>query len=201
MKYANNLLQTWTGYDSDHLSYNDIVDEFCNELGFFSVQQLIASVPSGSYYEAKGNSSIRCLLEMVGTDSYNYVINWFVVEECEMSIQVPNITQYDEVVVHDYGVATNCSSTEGEDRNKYDSESSKYDSDELDSIATQGNMSITNQLNDYKELEYSMVFKNIYEARNCLKLYVMANKKEIVHKKVIQKDLGMSVKLAAHLFV
>nr|XP_016457233.1 PREDICTED: uncharacterized protein LOC107781105 [Nicotiana tabacum] len=122
---------------------------------------------------------------MVCSD-YN-VVDIFTVEDCELAVNVPDILHYGEDggddVALDHEAATDCSSTDDEFDNESDSDSSEYDSDELDFISTQRSMSITKQLLDCKELDKNMSFKDISEARKCLKLYVMANKKEIVLKK------------------
>nr|XP_016503785.1 PREDICTED: uncharacterized protein LOC107821841 [Nicotiana tabacum] len=185
VKYTKKLLHIWEGYDSDHLSFIDIVNEFCTKLCFGGVQQLIVSAHSGRYYKIDGDSGIKKLLGMVCSD-YN-VVDIFVVEDCELAVNVPDILHYgeDELddVALDHEAATDCSSTDGEFDNEAESDSSDNDSEELEFISTQRSMSIIEQLLDYKELDKNMSFKDISEARKCLKLYAMANKKEIVLKK------------------
>nr|XP_016442509.1 PREDICTED: uncharacterized protein LOC107767910 [Nicotiana tabacum] len=149
VKYTNKLLHTREGYDSDHLSFIDIVNEFCTKLCFGGVQQLIVSTHSGRYYKIDGDS---------GED------------------------ELDDVAL-DHEAATDCSSTDGEFDNGAESDSSDYDSEKFEFISTQRSMSITEQLLDYKELDKNMSFKDIPKVRKCLKLYAMANKKEIVLKK------------------
>ncbi|XP_059302149.1 uncharacterized protein LOC132054104 [Lycium ferocissimum] len=123
------------------------------------------------------------------SDDY-YVINLFAIDDCELAVDVPNILNYDEPfepnvdafepnvvgVEPSLGVATDCSSTDAEDEN--DSASSDYESDDLEFIANQRRVNITDQLLDYKELDNSMTFKDINEVRKCPKLYALTNKKE-----------------------
>ncbi|KAK4373175.1 hypothetical protein RND71_008559 [Anisodus tanguticus] len=131
----------------------------------------------------------RRFFAMVNYD-YN-VINLFVVDDCELAIDVPNIRNYVvpsepnvaaaepnvETAEPSLGVATDCSSTEDEDKN--DSGSSAYESDELYFFANQRRMNINDKLLDYKELGRCMTFKDIPEARKCLKLYSLDNKNEL----------------------
>ncbi|KAK4342707.1 hypothetical protein RND71_038523 [Anisodus tanguticus] len=44
--YSKKHVHLWRGYDSDLLSFNDLVDEFNEKLGFVGVQQLIIADPS-----------------------------------------------------------------------------------------------------------------------------------------------------------
>ncbi|KAK4376254.1 hypothetical protein RND71_006931 [Anisodus tanguticus] len=141
-----------------------------------------------------------------------YVINLFATEDCELDVDVPNILNYVEtdepnlesvdsyvdsadpnvepnvepnvdIVEPSLGVATDCSSTEGGDEN--DSGSSAYESDELEFFANQMRVNINYQLLDYKELDGCMTFKDIPGARKCMKLYALANKKEL---QVVKSD-------------
>ncbi|XP_060202219.1 uncharacterized protein LOC132630678 [Lycium barbarum] len=199
VKYEKRFYNIWEGYDSDHLSFNDVVDEYCNNLGFVGVQQLLVAAPSGKLYEIIADSGIRRLLAMVSDDYY--VINLFAIDDCELAVDVPNILNYDEPfepnvdafesnvvsVEPSLGVATNCRSTDAEDEN--DSVFSDYESEDLEFIANQRRVNITDQLLDYKELDNSMTFKDINEARKCLKLYALANKKELQVRKSDSKKL------------
>ncbi|KAJ8559332.1 hypothetical protein K7X08_003390 [Anisodus acutangulus] len=90
---------------------------------------------------------------------------------------VENVEPNVDIVEPSLGVATDCSSTEGGDEN--DSGSSAYESDELEFFANQMRVNINYQLLDYKELDGCMTFKDIPGARKCMKLYALANKKEL----------------------
>ncbi|KAK4364992.1 hypothetical protein RND71_016350 [Anisodus tanguticus] len=59
----------------------------------------------------------------------------------------------------------------------------EYDSDELESLATQKKRSVTENLNDFRELVKGMIFKDIPEARRYCRLYSMINKVELVVEK------------------
>jgi len=104
--YERKLVHKWEGYDSDLLSYIDITNEYINILGYVGVQQLLVSVPSGKYYEIEGDEGIRTLLSFVN-DKFD-VINLFVVDDCELDVDVENITKMLETVVVIDDVSTDC---------------------------------------------------------------------------------------------
>nr|XP_009630846.1 uncharacterized protein LOC104120727 [Nicotiana tomentosiformis] len=97
------------------------------------------------------------------------VINRFDVEEYEPSINVPNIIHHNE---HDepdeLEAATDC------DDNEY-VVSSYYDCDRLEKLFKQKKRDINDKLTDYKELDRSMTFKDIVEARKVINMYALAN--------------------------
>jgi len=70
------------------------------------VQQLIVFVPSGKYYEIEGDEGIMTLLSFVN-DKFD-VINLFVVEDCELDVDVENITKMLETVIVIDDVSTDC---------------------------------------------------------------------------------------------
>ena len=56
--YLNKLMDTWTEYDPDILSFVDIVNEYTSRFG----QQLIVTFPSSNYYEVEDDNGkdINC---------------------------------------------------------------------------------------------------------------------------------------------
>ncbi|XP_019248779.1 PREDICTED: uncharacterized protein LOC109228049 [Nicotiana attenuata] len=182
--YSKKLVHTWPGYDLDLLSFIDIVNEYTTELGFVGIQQLIVTAPSGKYYKIEGDDGIRKLYSLV-SEEYR-IINIYAVDECEPSVEVPNIVQHTKSffsVVNEVG--TDCSENESESDCEAGSDCPEYDSEELESIATQKKRKITVGLEGYKELFKDMSFKGIPEARKCIKLYCLANKVEL---EVVKSD-------------
>ncbi|WMV57594.1 hypothetical protein MTR67_050979 [Solanum verrucosum] len=155
--YSKKLIDTWTGYDPDHLSFIDIVNEYNSKFGYLGVQQLIVTVPSGNYYEFK-------------------VLNIYVVDEDEELIEVHNISQHSESYVATTEVGTDGENDNASDDNHVEVE---YDSDDLNKIAFQKNRIIDETLLDYKELCIGMSFKDIPEARVCINLYALVSKRNL----------------------
>ncbi|MCE5166666.1 hypothetical protein HAX54_023718 [Datura stramonium] len=87
--YSRKLVHKWKGYDSNLLSFMDIVNKYNGTLEFVGVQQLIVSVPYEKLYEIVDNEGIRTLLSLVN-DKFD-VINLFVVEDCDLDVDVGNI--------------------------------------------------------------------------------------------------------------
>ncbi|KAK4354513.1 hypothetical protein RND71_026707 [Anisodus tanguticus] len=83
-------------YDPDLLSFIDLVNEYI-KFGYLGVQQLIVTVPSGEYYEIEGDEGIIQLLHFVSEEFK--VLNIYVVEECEESVNVHNNSQHSESCV------------------------------------------------------------------------------------------------------
>ncbi|KAK4364304.1 hypothetical protein RND71_015662 [Anisodus tanguticus] len=109
-----------------------IVNEYNNSLGYVGVQQLIVFVPSGKYYETEGDNGIRTLSSFVN-DQFD-VINLFVVEDSELSVDIENIEVHKESVIDVDDAATDCyfgSDSSSEDR----SDCSDYDDEELEALA------------------------------------------------------------------
>jgi len=121
----------------------------------------------------EGDNGIRHLQKLI-CNEFN-VVNLFGVDECELPIySIPNIVQYEEEsnkIVDDVG--TDCSLSDV----WYDSstDSKGYNSEELEALKAQKKKKTTEKLSDYKELYKGMSFKNIPEARKCIKLYSLAN--------------------------
>ncbi|WMV42347.1 hypothetical protein MTR67_035732 [Solanum verrucosum] len=131
--YEGKLVYKWEGYDSDLLSFIDITNEYINLLGCVGVQQLIVSVLSGKYYEIEGDEGIRTLLSFVN-DKF-YVINLFVVEDCELDVDVENITKMLETVVVIDDISTDCTFDGSENDSDTSSDNSDYNSEELEVLA------------------------------------------------------------------
>ncbi|OIS99490.1 hypothetical protein A4A49_53789 [Nicotiana attenuata] len=148
--YSKKFSHTKKGFDSDLLFYDNLVDEYVSNLGYIGVQQLIVNGPFGTYYEIEGDYGIMTLLDFVN-NQFN-VIDIFVVEES----------------------ATDCDESDNCDDNEYVF-SLDYDSDKLEKLFTQKKRDINDKLTDYKELDRSMTFKDIAEARKLINMYALAN--------------------------
>ncbi|OIT26970.1 hypothetical protein A4A49_29940 [Nicotiana attenuata] len=174
--YSRKLVHTIKGFNSDQLSYNYLENEFTSKLGFTEVQQVIVNGPSGRYYEIESDQGVRSLLSLV-SDQFN-VIDFFVVDECELSINVHNIVQHIESNIIEFDVATDCSSDDSEEHGCHSSNSSDNsdsESDSLERLHTQKERKISDKLTDYKELHKSMTFKDIPEARKFINMYSLSN--------------------------
>ncbi|OIT36819.1 senescence-specific cysteine protease sag39, partial [Nicotiana attenuata] len=111
--YSRKLVHSWKQYDSDLLSFIDIVDEYTSKLRYVGVQQLIIYFLSGKYYEVDGDVGIKTLQSFI-SDQFN-IINLFAVEDSEMGVNVPNIVDHTESSTVDNQAATDCSSNKNED--------------------------------------------------------------------------------------
>ncbi|XP_019224065.1 PREDICTED: uncharacterized protein LOC109205773 [Nicotiana attenuata] len=171
--YSRKFWHIKKGFDSKLLSYNDLVDEYVSNLGYIGVQQLVVNGPSGSYYEIEGDYGIRTLLDIVN-EQFN-VINIFAVEDCESSIYVPNITHHNENAEPDeLEAATDCDESDSCDDNE-NAVSSNYDCDTLEKLFKQKKRDINDKLTNYTELDRSMTFKDIAEARKVIIMYALAH--------------------------
>lgn len=92
--YSKKWVHTWPGYDSDLLSFIDIINEFTTKLQFVGIQQLIVTGPSGKFYEIEGDAGIRKLLSLISEEYC--IINIYAVDECELHVDVPSIVQHTE---------------------------------------------------------------------------------------------------------
>ncbi|KAK4337955.1 hypothetical protein RND71_042442 [Anisodus tanguticus] len=79
------------------------IDEYCNNLDFIRVQQIIVATPCGNLYEIEGDSDIMRLLEMINDDYY--VINLFATEDCELAVDVSNFLNYVETAEPNFETA------------------------------------------------------------------------------------------------
>nr|XP_016487881.1 PREDICTED: uncharacterized protein LOC107807940 [Nicotiana tabacum] len=121
-----------------------------------------------------GDVGIRQLLSLI-CDEY-IVVNIYVVDECEIPIHdIPNIVHHKESYTHEDEAGTDYSLSDLESDSS--SESEGYDSKELETLKVQKKRKITEELNEYKELYKGMIFKDIPEAKKCMELYALANKK------------------------
>lgn len=89
-------------------------------------------------------------------------------------------------------VGTDCES-ESNESSGYQSDSSEYDFEELELIRIQKKKEVNDKLTHYKELDNSMTFKNLEEAKKVINLYAIANQKSLKVKKVIKQDLFIDV--------
>ncbi|MCD7453201.1 hypothetical protein HAX54_020006 [Datura stramonium] len=78
--YRKKLYNLWRGYDSDLLSFRNIVSEYTTRFKFVGVQQLIVTNPSGRYYEVEEDVGIRLLLSLISEEFF--IINLFPVDDC-----------------------------------------------------------------------------------------------------------------------
>nr|XP_009758264.1 PREDICTED: uncharacterized protein LOC104210973 [Nicotiana sylvestris] len=181
--YSKKLVHSWEGYDSDLISFIDLVNEYTGELMYIGVQQLIVNGSSSNYYEVVDDSGIRQLLSLI-SDEFK-CLNFYAVDKCELSVNVPNIVHYFDSHPSLTEVGTDCSEVECESESDNDSEGDEvgYDSKELQTIAYQKNREIDVGLQNYKELYKGMSFKDIPEARKCINLYSLANKKDLKQEK------------------
>ncbi|OIT02149.1 hypothetical protein A4A49_55141 [Nicotiana attenuata] len=92
--YSKKFVHSWEGYDSDLISFIDLVNEHTRELMYVGVQQLIVNGPSGNYYEVVDDSGIRHLLSLI-SDEFK-CLNFYAVDECELSVNVPNVVHYSD---------------------------------------------------------------------------------------------------------
>ncbi|WMV46763.1 hypothetical protein MTR67_040148 [Solanum verrucosum] len=185
--YERKLVHKWEGYDADLLSYIDITNEYINILGYVGVQQLLVSVPSGKYYEIEGDEGIRTLLSFVN-DKFD-VINLFVVDDCELDVDVENIIKMLETVVVIDDVSIDCTSDGTENDSDTSNDNSDYNSEELEVLALEMRRVIDGSLCDYKDLHKSMTFKDISEARRYISLHSLANGYNLTTKKSDRKRL------------
>lgn len=186
--YSRNLVRKWEGYDSDLLSFINIVNEYNGTLGFLGVQQLIVSFPSGKYYEIVGDQGIRTLLSYVN-DKFD-VINLFAVEDSELPIDIENIVRLKESVVEvdeAESEASDCNSNETDNYGGNESDYSDYDSEELVVLAKERKRIINDKLSKYKELHRFMTFKDIAKARRFISLHALANGYNLTIKKCDSK--------------
>ncbi|XP_070023682.1 uncharacterized protein [Nicotiana sylvestris] len=146
--------------------------------------------PSGKYYEIESDEGVRTLLSLV-SDQFN-VIDFFVVDECELSINVHNIVHHIESNIVELDAATDCSSDDSEEHGCQSSDSSDNsdsESDSLELLHTQKERKISDKLTEYKELHKSMTFKDIPEARKFINLYSLANGYELKQLKSCPQKL------------
>ncbi|KAG5573165.1 hypothetical protein H5410_062931 [Solanum commersonii] len=69
------------------------VNEYIDKLGFVGVQELIVLAPTGKYFEIIGDEGVRTLTSFISTDYKS--IHLFATEDCELSVDVPDIVMHD----------------------------------------------------------------------------------------------------------
>ncbi|WMV33215.1 hypothetical protein MTR67_026600 [Solanum verrucosum] len=89
--YSHKLIDTWTSYDPNLLSFIDIANEYTSKFGYLGVQQLMLLFPLLVSEEFK-------------------VLNIYVVDQGEESLEDHNISQHFESYVPTIDVGTNCES-------------------------------------------------------------------------------------------
>ncbi|KAG5615005.1 hypothetical protein H5410_014829 [Solanum commersonii] len=87
-------------------NYGDICDESTSKLGLSRVKQLLVTGPFGKYYIVDGDDGIRAILCLL-CEKFK-VINFFFVEESELTVFAQNIMQYSESCFVDVEVGTDC---------------------------------------------------------------------------------------------
>ncbi|XP_019233286.1 PREDICTED: uncharacterized protein LOC109213902 [Nicotiana attenuata] len=93
-------------------------------------------------------------------------------KECEPTIDVPNIVTHGESHTVEVEAASDYNDNDSEEN---DSDSPELSSDELEQLFLQKRRDINDKLTDYKELDRSMTFKDIPEARKMINIYSLAN--------------------------
>ncbi|KAK6773858.1 hypothetical protein RDI58_029097 [Solanum bulbocastanum] len=91
--YDKGWVHYWKGYDPDLISFIDLVNEYTDKLGFVGVQELIVLAPTGKYFEIIGDEGVRTLTYFISTDYKS--IHLFATEDCELSVDVPDIVMHD----------------------------------------------------------------------------------------------------------
>ncbi|KAG5620163.1 hypothetical protein H5410_005381 [Solanum commersonii] len=156
----------WRGFNSDLLCFIDIVNEYTIRFEFVGIQQLIVTDSSGRYYEVERDIGIRQLLSLVYEEFlFYFIINAFVVKECGVYVSIPNIVQYVESF---FSIVTKVGTDYSESESEVMHDTSEYDSEELEAIAIKKKREL--------ELYKGMSFKDIPEARQCIRLYGLAKK-------------------------
>ncbi|KAF3659192.1 hypothetical protein FXO38_12803 [Capsicum annuum] len=168
------LNQSWEGYDVDLLSYIDITTVFIEKLDFKVVKQLLVTGPNGKYFLLKDDLSIRTLQSVLS--SQFRVLQLFAVDEGEASVIAPNIFLFNQPSLNeeDIGIGTDA---ESEEEDKNEPVPSDYDSEELEFFRKEKHREVNDQLDIFLELEKSMCFKNLIEAKRVVSYYSIANKK------------------------
>ncbi|KAG5596987.1 hypothetical protein H5410_038219 [Solanum commersonii] len=108
-----NWCTLWLNFDPELLSHKDICDEFTFKLRLSRVKQLLVTRPSGKYYIIDGDDGIRAILSLL-CEKFK-VVNFFVMEEGELTIFAQNITQFFESCFVDVEVGTNYEHRVGSD--------------------------------------------------------------------------------------
>jgi len=194
--YIKKLTHVWKEYDPDLLSYIDIYEEFHEKLGFSKVQQLLLKGPSGRYYLIEGDSGIRTIQTALSVRSG--VLELFAVDEGDDVVPAIDISHNNEPYLVTIDAATEGktseeendenepylvtldAATEGESSEEENDENepypSDYNSEELESFRLEKKREVNDQLDNFKELEKGMSFKNLEEAKRVVSYYSIARK-------------------------
>ncbi|KAH0632502.1 hypothetical protein KY284_035288 [Solanum tuberosum] len=194
--YIKKLTHVWKEYDPDLLSYIDICEEFHEKLGFSKVQQLLLKGPSGKYYLIEGDSGIRTIQTALSVRSG--VLELFAVDEGDDVVPAIDISHNNEPYLVTIDAATEGetseeendenepylvtldAATEGESSEEENDENepypSDYNSEELESFRLEKKREVNDQLDNFKELEKGMSFKNLEEAKRIVSYYSIARK-------------------------
>jgi len=194
--YIKKLTHVWKEYDPDLLSYIDICEEFHEKLGFSKVQQLLLKGPSGRYYLIEGDSGIRTIQTALSVRSG--VLELFAVDEGDDVVPAIDISHNNEPYLVTIDAATEGetseeendenepylvtldAATEGESSEEENDENepypSDYNSEELESFRLEKKREVNDQLDNFKELEKGMSFKNLEEAKRVVSYYSIARK-------------------------
>ncbi|KAH0715349.1 hypothetical protein KY284_008254 [Solanum tuberosum] len=194
--YIKKLTHVWKEYDPDLLSYIDICEEFHEKLGFSKVQQLLLKEPSGRYYLIEGDSDIRTIQTTLSVRSG--VLELFAIDEGDDVVPAIDISHNNEpyLVTIDASTEGETSEEENDENEPYlvtldaaiEGESSEeendenepylsdYNSEELESFRLEKKREVNDQLDNFKELEKGMSFKNLEEAKRVVSYYSIARK-------------------------
>ncbi|PHU11439.1 hypothetical protein BC332_18369 [Capsicum chinense] len=148
--YIKKLVHSWRRFDPELLSHKDICDEFTLRLGLSQVKQLLVTGPSGKYYIVDGDSSIRDILSLL-CDQFK-VINFFVVEEGELTVFTEYITHYTETDFINIEVGTDCEHSASSCVDFDLSEGEEYYYEGLEAISKERGRIVSDRLKNYKEL-------------------------------------------------
>ncbi|KAH0645325.1 hypothetical protein KY284_033209 [Solanum tuberosum] len=175
--YTKKLVHSWLNFDPELLSHKDICDEFTSKLGLSRVKQLLVTRPSEKYYIVDGDDGIRAILSLL-CEKFK-VVNFFVVQEGELTVFAQNITQYSESCFVDVEVGTDCEHSVGPDYEWDLSEGEECDYEWMEAISKERGRVVGDRLENFKELQVGMTFKDMKEGRQVLNYYTLANKRAL----------------------
>ncbi|WMV23703.1 hypothetical protein MTR67_017088 [Solanum verrucosum] len=194
--YIKKLTHVWKEYDPNLLSYIDICEEFHEKLGFSKVQQLLLKGPSWRYYLIEGDFGIRTIQTSLFVRSG--VLELFDVDEGDDVVPAIDISHNNEpyLVTIDAATEGETSEEENDENEPYlvtldaaaEGESSEeenepypsdYNSEDLESFRLEKKREVNDQLDNFKELEKGMSFKNLEEAKRVVSYYSIARKVDL----------------------
>ncbi|OIT03611.1 hypothetical protein A4A49_14083 [Nicotiana attenuata] len=168
--YNKRLVHMWNRFDPDMLSYKDLCEEFTKELGFTEVKQLLVVGPSGRFYIIDGDDGIKALQCLVIGSIYRFkIINLFVVDELDSTVHTQSILHHTETFLVDVEAVSKNEHVTGDYDFDVDAPSDvEYDFEGLEVISKQRRRVVSDRLENFKELDKGMTFKDIVEARKGL---------------------------------